>query len=188
MKGKAAAQNANRRTAVAVERAEALAAALSVERESHAADVRRLEAEIRDLRVSIETLAECRTRERIAQAEAGAFQAVAQAKTAAKEKARNAVDALHKWNVEHPHDRIIDDVILAVANAAGVSFRSSAAAESDRVFFGLDNLDPNRAHRRLSNKGAAKANAAADRAVPNHAAMTAFELRRRAEKDADGEG
>lgn len=94
MKGKAAVQNANRRTAEALERVAELEGRLRDEKRLRIAEVQALDNELRTLRISVNQLADERAAESIAAAQAAADRTVAAAQDEYQEKATVSVREL----------------------------------------------------------------------------------------------
>lgn len=188
-RGKAAAQNANRRTAEALERCAALQRTLETERADHAEAVQRLQEENRQLRATIQTAAETRASQMIDRAQHQAAKAIAQAEAKHAEQARQAVDVLHKWNTEYPTHGIDDKVILDVATALGARVFSAAQIQAEKVSFGLNELSPNRRRRRVTNKQERGVLGRTEKEVPKKLLLAEVQRRKQQnERDEDGQG
>ena len=107
MKGKAAVQNANRRTAEAVERADRLAAELTAEKQARKAEVRVLADELRETRLRIDRLAEDQAAEKasvqVAKAVAAAARERETLRAAAVVTMRELLQAWHQNTLEMEH-------------------------------------------------------------------------------------
>lgn len=122
MKGKAAVQNANRRTAEAIERADLLAEQLVAEKAAHGADVQALSDELRSLRSAIEQEAQQRAARAIQSAQVSAADTVAVERDQFTARAEKAVRVLwHADPVIQPHP------IEQVAQILGVNTSSILA-------------------------------------------------------------
>lgn len=125
MKGKAAARNANRRTAEAVERADRLAEQLTAEKQLQTAEVRALSDELRALRAAVDQSAERKAAERVTAARVDAERAVATAQAEYREKAtlsvRELLAALHADILDTEH-------IITVAERFGVEPADTVSA------------------------------------------------------------
>lgn len=93
-RGKAAAQNANRRAAEAAERAAALAGELRAEKAARHDEVTELREELRSLRFDIGRLADERAAERVTEVQRAAAAEVVRVRADAQEKARVSVQEL----------------------------------------------------------------------------------------------
>lgn len=104
MKGKAATQNANRRTAEAVERADRLAEQLAAEKRLRSAEVQDLSDELRKLRAAIDQKAQQRAAAAVQAAQTAAADALADERGHFSARAEKAVRVL--WYADpviHPH-------------------------------------------------------------------------------------
>lgn len=116
MKGKAAVQNANRRTTEAVERGDRLAADLAAEKAAHHADVEALRADIRGLQSALLHDVAARAAQRIGAAEAAAAEKIQAAELDRAAEAEKVVRILFDAEpVIDPH------VIQQVAQVVGVN-------------------------------------------------------------------
>lgn len=131
MKGKAAVQNANRRTAEAVERAEQLASELSAEKQARKAEVRALADELRAARGALESEVEDRAAARAAAVEQRAHDATEQQ---AYDSRARAVKALNLLINDNNRTAIPMSLALDVAAALGFpdAIQSHNAAGDNR--------------------------------------------------------